>query len=100
MRATTLVLTLSLCGLPLAAQQGDRGVFAIQRGRPPAGRSSLRRPKRARERQRPRVARPAPATAPTVQIQAMVEESLGRRGHRCRSTPGRRAGSAASTARP
>ena len=32
MRAATLVLTLSLCGLPLAAQQGDRGVFAIQRG--------------------------------------------------------------------
>ena len=41
MRASTFVLTLSLCGLPLAAQQGDRGVFAIQRGGTPLGREEF-----------------------------------------------------------
>ena len=47
MRASTLTLTLSLCALPLAAQQGDRGVFATRiayvsvDGAPPSQRYQL-----------------------------------------------------------
>ena len=78
MRATTLVLSLSLCGLPLAAQQGDRGVFAIQRGGTPLGREEFTfAPGEAGAAGGGILASLAryPATAPTVQIQAMVEES-------------------------
>ena len=78
MRAATLVLTLTLCGLPLAAQQGDRGVFAIQRGGTPLGREEFTfEPAAAGTGNGSVLASLAryPASAPTVQIQAMVEES-------------------------
>ncbi len=78
MRASTLVLTFTLVGLPLAAQQGDRGVFAIQRGGAPLGREEFTfEPAAAGAGSGTVLASLAryPATAPTVQIQAMVEES-------------------------
>ena len=78
MRASTLALTLSLCALPLAAQQGDRGVFAIQRGDAPLGREEFTfEPAATGAASGGVLASLAryPATAPTVQIQAMVEES-------------------------
>lgn len=78
MRASTLVLTLSLSTLPLAAQQGDRGVFAIQRGGTPLGREEFTfEPAATGAASGGVLASLAryPATAPTVQIQAMVEES-------------------------
>jgi hypothetical protein len=78
MRAPWSVLIgLSLCASPVAAQQGDRGVFAIQRGETPLGREEFTFQPSAEGAAKGGVLASLaryPATAPTVQIQAMLEQ--------------------------
>lgn len=78
MRASFSVLIgLTLCAAPVVAQQGDRGVFAIQRGETPLGREEFTFQPSAEGAAKGGVLASLaryPATAPTVQIQAMLEQ--------------------------
>jgi hypothetical protein len=78
MRTWHLLLGFSVCAWPLAAQQADRGVFTIQRGETPMGREEFTfQPSADGGTGGGVLASVAryPAAAPTVQIQAMLEQN-------------------------
>jgi len=74
------LLLCALCGAStLSAQQADRGVFSIQRGATPLGREEFTYQPAAASNGGGMLASLAryPATGPTVQIQAMLEQGPG-----------------------
>lgn len=78
MRTWHLLLCMSICAWPLSAQQGDRGVFTIQRGETPLGREEFTFQPSAEGGSGGGVLASLaryPASAPTVQIQAMLEQN-------------------------
>lgn len=76
MHSPHLLLCLTLCASPLAAQRADRGVFAIQRGETALGREEFSIQPGTDGRTGSTLASLVryPATAPTVQIQGMLEQ--------------------------
>lgn len=77
MRPSHLLLCWSLCGTALSAQQSDRGTLAIQRGETALGREEFTiQPGIGGGGKGSTLASLAryPASAPTVQIQAMIEQ--------------------------
>jgi hypothetical protein len=78
MRASLTLLVASLCTAPLTAQQGDRGVFDIQRGETALGREEFSvQAGAAGSPSGTTIASLAryPGTRPAVQIQAMLERT-------------------------
>lgn len=76
MRSMIPVLAVALVAAPLSAQQGDRGVFEIQRGEMPLGREEFSvQPGGGGGAGGSTIASLAryPATRPTIQIQTVVE---------------------------